>query len=53
MQSFVSVYHIYSVITDNILMWICKCNILYEGNGLFDCVLFMEDGFKKQPRHIS
>lgn len=49
MQSFVSVYHIYSVLAVNILMWICKCNILYEGNGLCltVCVLFKEDDFKK------
>jgi hypothetical protein len=31
---FFSVYRVYSVNTDNILMWIVKCSILYKEDGL-------------------
>jgi hypothetical protein len=54
-QSFVSVYRVSSVSTDNILMWIC--GVLYAIRGTrftvdYLCVLFLRDSFKLLPRRI-
>jgi hypothetical protein len=41
-QSFVSLYHAYSVSNDSILMWICKITRWFMIDNL--CILFMGDG---------